>query len=204
MLILGLTGGIACGKSNVSRILRTLGTYVVDGDELSRRLTAPGGEALPDLRKAFGDGVFTEDGALDRKALGRIVFSDPEALELLNGIMRGRLRALIHDEIEAARDSGAAVCVLDMPLLYEEGLDRLCPRVWCVTVPASVQMARLRERDGLSPEEAARRIASQLPTAEKAARADVVIDTDRSLEETEALIPRLWEAELQRFDKEAE
>ena len=204
MLVLGLTGGIACGKSNVSRILRGLGAFIVDGDELSRRLTAPGGEALPDIRTTFGDGVFLADGHLDRKALGRIVFADPTALEKLNGIMRARLRALIRAEMRLAEAAGAAVCVLDMPLLYEEELDRWCDRVWCVTVPEAVQLRRLAERDGLSAEEARQRIASQLPTAEKAARADVVIDTDRPPEETEALIPALWARELALIDKEAD
>ncbi len=204
MRILGLTGGIACGKSNVSRILKGLGAYVVDGDELSRRLTAPCGEALPDIRTRFGGSVFREDGQLDRKALGRIVFADPAALEALNVIMRERLRALISGEIEAARDAGAAVCVLDMPLLYEEELDRLCSRVWCVTVPEAVQLARLLERDGLGPEEARQRIASQLPVTEKVARADVVIDTNRPLEETEALVLSLWEEEMKLIGKEAD
>ena len=201
MLTLGLTGGIACGKSHVSDTLRRLGAVIVDGDRLSRELTAPGGPALPAIRAAFGDGVFRADGSLDRAALGRRVFGDEGELGRLNDLMRPRLRSLIYAKLEEARTADAPVCVLDMPLLYEEKLDALCGRVWCVTVPPRTQLDRLMARDGLSAGDARRRIASQLPTAEKARRADVVIDTDRSPEETEAAVRALYDGELARLEE---
>ena len=196
MRIIGLTGGIACGKSTVANTLREMGVPVADGDELSRRLTAPDGPALPDIREAFGDGVFFPDGTLDRKALGSMVFSDRTALAALDRLMEPHLLRIIRDELDTFAASGAALCVMDMPLLYERGLDAWCRRVWCVTVPQEVQITRLRERDGLNREEALGRIGSQMPTEEKAARADVVIDTDRPMEGTRLDVLRLWQEEV--------
>ena len=196
MRIIGLTGGIACGKSTVSGTLREMGVPVADGDELARRLTAPGGAALPAIREAFGDGVFYADGTLNRKALGSLVFSDKEALAVLDRLMEPHLRSIIREELDAFALTGAPLCVMDMPLLYERGLDAWCQRVWCVTVPREVQIARLKERDGLNREEARARIDSQMPTGEKAARADVVINTDRPIEETRLDVLRLWQEEV--------
>ncbi len=198
MRTIGLTGGIACGKSHVADVLRSLGAAVVDGDALSRALTAPGGRALPEIRRSFGSGVFREDGALDRKALGALVFSDPAALSELNRLMEPLLMEAIGAAVEEAQRSGASFCVMDMPLLFEKGLDRSCSRIWCVTVPEEVQIARVMERDGLTREQALARIRSQLPTAEKAARSDVVIDTNHPIEYTDETIRRLWAEETAR------
>ncbi len=196
MRIIGLTGGISCGKSNVSETLRELGAAVIDGDELSRRLTAPGGKALPAIRQAFGDEVFSQDGTLNRRALGRLVFSSDRDRETLDGIMQPLLRALIGDEIRSAEERGADLCVLDMPLLYEKGLDSLCERVWCVYIPHALQLQRLMARDSLTEQEAEARIASQLPADEKARRAQVVIDTSGSISYTKHMIPALYAQEL--------
>lgn len=196
MRIIGLTGGISCGKSNVSETLRELGAAVIDGDELSRRLTAPGGRALPAIRQAFGDGVFFQDGTLNRRALGRLVFSSDRDRETLDGIMQPLLRALIGDEIKSCEKRGADLCVLDMPLLYEKGLDSLCERVWCVYIPHALQLQRLMARDSLTEQEAEARIASQLPADEKARRAQVVIDTSGSISYTKHMIPALYAQEL--------
>lgn len=198
MLTIGLTGGIACGKSNVSACLRELGAVIIDGDVLSRELTAPGGAALPDIRKVFGDGVFHPDGTLNRRALGAAVFGHDDMRAKLDGIMQPLLLTMILRSIEDARQDGAAICVLDMPLLYEVGLDRLCDRVWCVYIPEEMQLERLMARDGFTRDEAAARLRSQMPAAEKAGRADVVIDTSGSIEYTCSMIPALYEAELVR------
>ena len=203
MRIIGLTGGIACGKSTVSGTLREMGVPIVDGDELARRLTAPGGAALPAIREAFGDGVFFADGNLNRKALGNRVFSDRDALARLDRLMEPHLLKIIRGELDALASAGAPLCVMDMPLLYERGLDARCRRVWCVTAPQDTQIARLKERDGLDRGEALARIGSQMPTGEKAARADVVIDTDRPLEETRLEVQRLWREEIRLAEEEA-
>ena len=188
MRILGLTGGIACGKSTIAETLRSLGAAIVDGDAISRGLTAPDGEALPGIRRLFGDGVFREDGTLNRGALGAIVFGDEKAMAEYNAMIQPMILRKIDEAVEAARAAGSEVCVMDMPLLYEVGLDLRCDRVWCAYVPEEVQVRRLLERDGLGREAALQRIRSQLPTEEKTARADVVIDTDRPMEETAAMV----------------
>lgn len=196
MKVLGLTGGIACGKSTISLTLRELGAVIVDGDVLSRELTAEGGLALPAIREAFGDGVFQPDGTLHRRALGAVVFAEDAARDRLDQIMQPLLRQLILRDIAAARDSGARVCVLDMPLLYEKGLDVLCDRVWCAALPRETQIGRLMARDGFTREEAEARLRSQLPTEEKAARADVVIDTSGTIRYTKECVIALYTKEI--------
>ena len=196
MLVLGLTGGIACGKSTISLTLAELGAVIVDGDVLSRELTAENGPALPDIRQAFGNSVFNADGTLNRRALGAVVFADDKARDTLDSIMQPLLLTLILRDIEEARLSGAAVCVLDMPLLYEKGLDRLCDRVWCAFIPRETQLERLMQRDGFTHEEAEARLRSQLPAAEKAARADVVIDTSGPIQYTKEVVISLYAKEV--------
>ncbi len=195
MLVLGLTGGIACGKSTISLALKEQGAVIVDGDVLSRELTAENGPALPAIRDAFGADVFHADGTLNRKALGAAIFSSDEARARLDGIMQPLLLTLILRDIEDARQSGAAVCVLDMPLLYEKGLERLCDRVWCAYIPREIQLQRLMDRDGYTLEEAEARLSSQLPAQEKAARADVVIDTSGSIQYTKGCVISLYAKE---------
>ena len=196
MKVLGLTGGIACGKSNISQTLRELGAVIVDGDVLSRELTAENGPALPDIRRAFGDDVFHPDGSLNRRALGSVVFADGKARATLDGIMQPLLLTLILRDMEDARNSGAAVCVLDMPLLYEKDIDSLCDRIWCAYVPRETQLERLMQRDGFTREEAENRLRSQLPSEEKAARADVVIDTSGPMDYTKEYVISLYAQEV--------
>lgn len=196
MIVLGLTGGIACGKSTISLTLAELGAVIVDGDMLSRELTAPGGAALPAIRAAFGDGVFHPDGTLNRRALGAIVFADDQARDTLDGIMQPKLREMILRAISDARTSGAAACVLDMPLLYEKDLDSLCDRVWCAYVPRDTQLERLMLRDGFTREEAEQRLRSQLPADKKAAKADVVIDTSGPIQYTKGSVISLFAKEV--------
>lgn len=188
MQIIGLTGGIACGKSNISATMQELGAVIIDGDLLSRELTAPGGAALPEIRACFGDGVFHPDGTLDRRALGAAVFGNADNLAVLDSIMQPLLRQLILQRIEEARADKAAVCVLDMPLLYEKELDKLCSQVWCAYVPYQIQLERLMERDGFSLAEAKARIRSQLSAEEKKRRADVIIDTSGPIQYTKECV----------------
>lgn len=196
MRVIGLTGGIACGKSNISETLRELGAVIIDGDVLSRELTAPGGEALPAIRARFGDGVFHEDGTLNRRGLGTVIFGNDEARLALDHIMQPLLWALIRRRMEEARAAGSAICVLDMPLLYEAGLDALCDTVWCVYIPEETQIERLMARDGFTREEALSRLRSQMPAKEKAEKAPVVIDTSGSISYTKAMLPELYAREL--------
>lgn len=193
---IGLTGSIACGKTTVSEYLRQLGYTVVDADAISHALTAPGGAALPALRAAFGDSVFDGD-ALDRRALGRRVFADPAE--------RARLDALLHPmilaEIDAqltALDAPNRLIFADIPLLYECGMENSFDRVWVLSAPRSMQIDRLISRDGLSAHEAAQRIDAQMPLCEKERRADSVIHTDGSVEQTQGQIRALLRAAERR------
>ena len=195
-IVIGLTGGIACGKSLVSGALAAAGCRIIDGDLLSRELAAPGGPVLPDIRAAFGAEVFLPDGQLDRRRLGQLVFSDPEALARLNALYRPHLIRLIEQRLREAKDAGAPAAVLDMPLLFEAGLDRLCDTVWCVTLPEEEQLRRLTVRDGLTREAARQRVASQMPAAERAARSDRLLDNSGPPEKTVAAARRLLEETL--------
>ena len=196
MRTIGLTGGIACGKSNVSDCLAGLGARIIDGDRISHALTQADGAALPGLIDAFGAQILHADGALDRAKLGRLVFSDDKARETLDGLMQPLIRREILLELEAARTDGTALCVLDMPLLYEKGLDPLCDSVWCVYLDEETQLARLMARSGCTKEEALARVRSQMSVREKAALADIVIDTSGSIAQTRAMIPALFREEL--------
>lgn len=196
MRVIGLTGSIACGKSNVSATLAELGATIIDGDLLSREVTAPGGIALPAIREAFGDEVFFPDGTLNRRALGSAVFGDEEARQRLNAIIHPMVIRLTRERIEQARKAGAPLCVLDMPLLFEAGMEHLCDRIWCVWLPRELQLQRLIARDGFTREEAEARLRSQLSADEKAARAHVVIDTSGSIEYTKSMIPALYAKEI--------
>lgn len=201
MLILGLTGGIACGKSTISKTLRELGAVIVDGDEIAHALTACNGPALPVIRQRFGDEVFLPDGNLNRKALGGLVFSDQAAREKLDSIMQPLIRKEIEQQMIQAEHLGAVCCVLDMPLLYEKHLDALCDLVWCAYLPRSLQLTRLIERDGFTPEDAAARIDSQMPVEEKASRADTVIDTSGSIPDTSSMVSTYYFDALRYFDE---
>lgn len=200
MKIIALTGGIACGKTTLANMLRELGAPVIDADAISRSLTAPGGKALPALREAFGGEVFQDGQTLNRAALAARVFQDPEQLRKLNAVTHPLIIERMQSEIERCRKSGAPVVVLDVPLLFETGLDRLADETVCVSAPLPVQLKRLMTRNGLTEEQAMRRIQSQMPLCEKEKLADRTISTDCPLEELRArmgLLYRQWLEEAQ-------
>lgn len=193
MRIIALTGGIACGKTTVAGWLREAGASVIDADAISRELTAPGGEALPALREAFGSGVFREDGALDRALLGKMVFGDEAARARLNGILHPRIRRRMEEQIQACREKGASIVVLEIPLLFEAGMEGMAQRVICVSASQEAQIQRLKSRDGLSRQEALARIRSQWPLEEKERLSDEVIRTDGPQEQVRAHVMRLYQ-----------
>ena len=186
---IGLTGSIACGKSAVSQYLRELGYFVADADAISRSLTAPGGRALPLLREAFGDGIFDGD-VLNRRRLGDIVFGDADRRAQLNAILHPLILSTFQAELEA-HDAPDALVFGDVPLLYECNMAQMFDRIMVVSVPRETQIARLLSRDGLSREDAERRIDAQMPLAQKCALADAVIDTDGPMENTRAQVRAL-------------
>lgn len=178
--VLGLTGGIACGKTTAARYLHDLGVPVLDADAVSHSLTAENGEALPAIREAFGDSVFIGE-QLDRRALGKIVFSDADKRRILEEILHPMIIENMKRETEAL---GAPIVVWDVPLLYEVGMDAECDEVWCCYVSETEQASRVMQRDGLSREEALARMNSQMPLKEKCQRATHTIHTGGSLAET--------------------
>lgn len=202
MLTIGLTGGIACGKSTVAAMLKSLGAPVIDADAVSRSLTALNGEALPALMEAFGPGVFHPDGTLDRAALGRLVFADQTALRRLNALTHPLIRRRMEQALEDCRKRGAPVVVLDVPLLLEADMQDMADLTVCVRVKEDVQLARIQARDGLSREEALARVRSQMPVSEKARLCDVTIENDRPLAQLRAEVETLYKGWCEQARKE--
>lgn len=197
MRVIAITGGIGSGKSNVTALYRSLGIPAIDADVISRALTAPGGDALPAIREAFGDGVFTPEGCLNRAALARLVFmEDSAALRRLNAIMHPMITRRVCAELERLRSAGVAVALLDAPLLFEAGLEKLADTVICVTAPEDVRIRRIRKRDGSTAEEALRRIRSQNPAERTEGLSDYVLSTDAPREDTRARALELWQRVL--------
>lgn len=187
----GLTGGIASGKSTVSRMFAERGAHIVDADVIAREVVMPGTAALQSIADTFGAEVLHADGSLNRKALGSLIFGNAEAKEKLEAIVHPPIRAEIHRQIAEwnAADPSSLV-IVDIPLLYESELDKLyaLEEVIVVFVPREVQIARLIERDRLSPKEAELRILSQWPIERKKEMADVVIDNSGTLQQTAAQV----------------
>ena len=190
--IIGLTGGIGCGKSEAARFLKEQGCAHVDADGISRALTAPGGIALPAIRAQFGDGVFNEDGTLDRRALGRIVFDDVNCRHALEAIIHPMVqRRMLAANHEAAK-AGEKIVFWSVPLLYETGMDAVCDETWVLTADHETQLKRLMARDSLDQASAEKRIASQMSGEERASRGNVVIRTSRPIEQTRQELTSLY------------
>ena len=176
MRVVGLTGGIATGKSTFSAALRARGVPVIDADELARRVVAPGAPALAEIARTFGPGVIGADGGLDRKKLGALVFADAAARKRLEAITHPVIRSAMVEEAARLAAQGHPLVFYDAALLYEVGVDEVVDAVVVVYAPVEAQRARLAARDGLRGAEAEARLAAQWPIDEKAARADFVVD----------------------------
>lgn len=192
--VIGLTGGIACGKTTLSDALRAIGAPVIDADAISRSLTAPGGKALPAIRQAFGDTVFDGEN-LNRRALANLVFSTPALLSSLNAITHPLIFQQMRSEM--ARCNGPVV--LDVPLLFETGMDQWCDEIWCAYVPQKEQIRRLMTRDQLTYRAALQRIRAQMPAHQKAKKSHHIIRTTGSREESAAIVLSLWKNVNQRL-----
>jgi dephospho-CoA kinase len=194
MLKVGLTGGIASGKSTVAEAFAQLGATVLDADKVAREVVLPGQPAWRKLQQAFGPEFFLPDGEVNRSKLRRLVFSNPEE--------RGKLNAIVHPEVmkeinrrfeQLATSSQDAVVVVDVPLLLEAGVAHRFDRLIVVYVTENVQIKRLRERDGLSLEEARRALRTQMALNEKVEHADYVIYNSGTLDETQAQVEKVWQ-----------
>jgi dephospho-CoA kinase len=187
--IIGLTGNIACGKSTVRGMLAEHGAATLDADALVHELYLPGDPVFRAVVDAFGDDIVAADGTLDRRALGRKVFGDPDALARLEGLTHP---AVIERTWQWVARQTTPVVVVDAVKLIEAGIVDGCDALWVVTCPLDEERRRLMTRPGMTDAEADRRLAAQAPEAEKVARADVVIDNGGTREATRAQIDRAW------------
>jgi len=191
MIRVALTGGIGTGKTYVRRRLEAMGVPTIDADQLAREALAPGTPGLGAVVARFGPHVLDGHGHLDRRALAAIVFSDAGARRDLEAIVHPAVRRAIDAWFDTLNPDTTPYAVADIPLLYETGRDRHFPTVIVVACAPAVQFARVVERDGMSVDDARRRIAAQLPIEEKAARADHVVRTDGTFSDTDAQVDRL-------------
>jgi dephospho-CoA kinase len=202
MRVIGLTGGIASGKSTVAEILAGLGVPVIDADQLARAVVAPGEAALAAIVAAFGEEVINPDGSLNRTALGAIVFADPAARKRLEAITHPAIARLAEARLAELRQQGASVAIYLAPLLIEAGVTRRVDEIWVVYADRETQLGRLMARDGSTREQAERRLAAQMPMEEKAKQGRVVIDNRGSREELERRVREVWARELRRRAEE--
>lgn len=194
-MIVGLTGGLATGKSLVAGELKRLGAHIIDADLIAREVVEPGCPAYNDIVKEFGKSVVLPDGRLDRKALGNIVFHDRAALDKLNDITHPRIRERIGEEVKRHEAEGDRLIVLDVALLIEMGVKYHVEKIIVVAAEKEQQIERAMQRDGLSREEAQKRLSCQMDIKEKLEFADYVIDNsttrEAALEQTRALFDEL-------------
>lgn len=188
MLVIGLTGPSGAGKSTVSRLFASFGLPVLDADEIYHALLIPPSECLNDLTAQFGRQILRGDGTLDRPALGRLVFDHPEALERLNAVSHRHVLREVRRRLRTLRDEGVTAAVLDAPQLFESGADRDCSVIVSVLADAGLRVHRILLRDGISREDAMRRIRAQRPDSFFRAHSDYVIENNGN---AESLLPQV-------------
>jgi len=191
-VVIGLTGGIASGKSTVSAKLKELGAAVIDADLLARDVVRKGEIAYNKIVQCFGADILLPGGDIDRKKLGDIVFSDKEKLELLNSITHPEIINRMKERIQELKAEGAKVIVVDAAILIEMGLHKYVDSVWVLSVDRETQLKRLAERDKYDYREAENRINSQFTDEVRKKYADVVIDNSKPIEEVEKRLEELW------------
>ena len=192
MKTVGLTGGIASGKSTVASLLRARGVPVIDADQAARDVVRPGEPALDEIAARFGPGVLQPDGALDRKALGAVVVADAAARADLEAITHPRIRARITEALDALAEAGTPVAVVEASLMVETGSWRLYDALLVVTASPETQVARLEAREGYDPAAARRWLDAQLPAAARVRLATAVIDNDGPPDALPDLVDAAW------------
>lgn len=190
---IGLTGGIACGKSTVSRMLVSRGALLIDADQIARDVVEPGSPVLEQVAAHFGQAVIGPDGSLQRKKLGEMIFGSPEARKQLEGLLHPPIRARMRELMTLyERDYPTKLVVVDVPLLIESNLVSMFEEIMVVYIPRRLQLERLMQRDGLSEETAQLRLDAQMSIEEKRKFADIVIDNSGTWEETNMRVELFW------------
>jgi dephospho-CoA kinase len=194
MILIGLTGSVATGKSTVAKMFKKCGAIVIDADELAREVVQPGKPAWREIVRTFGRRILNLDRTIDRHALGAIVFHDKKKLRHLERIIHPRVaREQIRLTKQAAKNDPKAVVIYDVPLLFEAGIDKRVDKTVVVAATRKTQIMRLKNRNGLTRAEALRRIRSQMPLAMKRLRADYILDGTKNRESLSRDISRLFE-----------
>ena len=192
MIVIGLTGGIASGKSTVSRMLSELGAVVIDADKVGHEAFRPHTEAWRKVVAAFGKGILDQNEEIDRSKLAQLVFNDPKALKRLNRIMHPLMHRIVEQKIEALRNQGVEVVVLEATLLIEARWTDLVDQVWVTITPEAAVVNRLVSQKRFTEEQARARIKSQTPIAQRAKNADVVIENDSDMNTLRKKVEALW------------
>ncbi len=193
MIVIGLTGGIGTGKSEVARIFQELGAVLINADQIGHQAYTPHSEIWQEVVKAFGEEILQPNGEIDRKKLGSIVFADPDQLTRLNRIMHPRMARIVAQQVQELREQGADVVVVEAALLFVAGWDSLVGEVWSTESPENLVIKRLQSRSGLSQEEARKRIDSQMSAEERKSRSQVVVDNSGDLAELERVVRSIWD-----------
>ena len=193
MRVIGLTGGIASGKSTVSRMFADLGAKVIDADKIAREVVEPGKPALADIVKTFGADMLLPNGELDRKKLGAVVFNDPQKRAQLNAITHPRIAATVQERLDELRKQGAEVAIYEAALIVENKIHLGMEGLIVVAIDEETQIDRMARRDELTREEAQKRIRAQAPLSDKIAVADWVIETNGALPSTREKVAKVWE-----------
>ena len=193
MLVIGLTGSIGTGKSEAARQLEALGASIISADQVGHEAYTPNTEAWEHVVSACGDEILQDDGEIDRRKLGAIVFSDPGQLERLNQIMHPRMAQMVADKVEVLRRQGVEVVVVEAALLFEAGWDSLVEEVWTTDSPEQAVIERLKVRNGMSEEEARKRMSSQMGRTERLERSDYVIENSGDMVALGVAIKELWD-----------
>ncbi len=190
---IGLTGGIAAGKSLVSDTLAQLGAWILDADAISREVVEPGTAGLKAVAEEFGEGILHPDGSLNRAALAAEVFADEKKRERLNSILHPIIKAEMLSRAETIEaEHPEDIVIFDVPLLIESGWQDVAEEIWLVTAPLEQRILRIALRDGLDREQAMQRIASQMPDEEKARYANIIINNGGSIQELRRLVEKLY------------
>jgi dephospho-CoA kinase len=194
MIVIGLTGNLGTGKTEVAQKLAELGAVIINADELGHELLQPRTQTYVQIIDTFGKSIRKRNGEIDRKKLSQIVFKDQEALNKLNRIMHPRIYDIVSNKIDECRRSDVRVVVLEAALLIEAGWRPLLNQLWVTTAPEAAIVKRLKGSRGLNEEQILTRLHNQMPQKEKMKQADVVIDTDCSIEELRARVTELWKS----------